>query len=106
MAMPDLLRTPELDRGPAFTIQVDGTPVTAHMGESVLAVLWAAGRHCLRLTQQKGEPRGFYCGMGVCFDCLVTIDGQANLRACLEPARPGMQVRTDRDATAIGHLHA
>jgi predicted molibdopterin-dependent oxidoreductase YjgC len=100
MAMRELLRTPALARGTRFTIQVNGTPVAAHDGESVLAVLWAAGLHRLRRSPETMQPRGFCCGMGACFDCLVTIDGRANQRACLEPARAGMQVTTDASGEA------
>lgn len=46
-------------------------------------------------TSRGGEPRAPVCGMGVCFECRVRIDGVAQLRACMTPARDGMQVRTD-----------
>jgi predicted molibdopterin-dependent oxidoreductase YjgC len=87
-------RTPEVARGALFTVEVNGRPVPAHEGESVLGVLWAAGIRCLRITPLKKEPRGFLCGMGTCFDCLVRVDERLNVRACLEPARPGMRITT------------
>ena len=87
-------RTPEVARGAPFTVEVDGRPLPAHEGESVLGVLWAAGIRRLRITPLKKEPRGFLCGMGTCFDCLVRVDDRLNVRACMEPARPGMRIAT------------
>lgn len=87
-------RTPQIARGAAFTVEVDGRALPAYQGESVLGVLWAAGIRCLRLTPLKKEPRGFLCGMGTCFDCLVKVDDRLNVRACLEPARPRMRITT------------
>ena len=88
------LRTPGIERGASFSVEVDGRTVQAHAGETVLGVLWAAGIRSLRVTPLKAEPRGFLCGMGTCFDCLVTIDDRLHVRACLEPAKPGMRVAT------------
>jgi predicted molibdopterin-dependent oxidoreductase YjgC len=77
-----------------FTIRFDGAPVAAAPGQTVAAVLWAAGFRSWRTTRGTAAPRGLFCGIGVCFDCLVTIDGVRNQRACLVPARPGMAVIT------------
>jgi predicted molibdopterin-dependent oxidoreductase YjgC len=79
---------------PTFTFQFDGRPVPAAPGQTVAAALWAAGVRSWRTTRVAGAPRGLFCGIGACFDCLVTIDGARNVRACLAPARPGMQVTT------------
>lgn len=87
-------RTPGINRGAAFIVEVDGKTVSAHQGETVLGVLWAAGIRRLRVTPLKKQPRGFLCGMGVCFDCLVQVNGRLNVRACLEPVRPGMCIKT------------
>ena len=96
--MPDDLRSPAIARGERLTIVVDGREVIAHAGESLLGALWAAGIKGLHVTARQHEPRGFFCGMGVCFDCLVTVDGRVNVRACLEPVRPGMRVSLQQDA--------
>ena len=72
--------------------QFDGQPVTAQPGQSVAAALWTLDERVLRTTRVDGAPRGLFCGMGVCFDCLVTIDGRANRQACLVPATEGMVV--------------
>ncbi|HLV59495.1 MAG TPA: (2Fe-2S)-binding protein [Natronosporangium sp.] len=79
---------------PTFTFQFDGRPVPAAPGQTVAAALWAAGVRSWRTTRVTGAPRGLFCGIGVCFDCLVTIDGTRNVRACLAPARAGMRVTT------------
>jgi predicted molibdopterin-dependent oxidoreductase YjgC len=97
------LRTAGIGRGTPMSVYLDGREMQAFEGESVLAVLWAQGTHALHSTARTGEPRGFFCGMGICFDCLVTIDGMVNLRACLEPVRSGMKITLQRDA---GHAHA
>ena len=83
-----------LPGAPAFTIQFDDQRLAAAPGQTVAAVLWAAGIRSWRTTRHTGAPRGLFCGIGVCFDCLVTIDGKPNRRACLVPARPGMVVTT------------
>jgi predicted molibdopterin-dependent oxidoreductase YjgC len=77
-----------------LTVKVDGQPVPAFAGESVAAVLLALGRKTFRHTDRSGAPRGFFCGMGICFDCLVTIDGVENVRACMTPVQEGMEIET------------
>ena len=80
----------------SVTITLDGRTVRARAGDTVAAALFAADiRHC-RTTPVSGAPRAPYCMMGVCFDCLVTIDGVGNRQACLVPVREGMTVETQR----------
>jgi predicted molibdopterin-dependent oxidoreductase YjgC len=81
-----------LERGAPVTLTLDGRPVTAYEGESVATVLFAEGHLATRFTQ-SGAPRGVFCGMGVCFDCLVVVDGVPNTRACVTWVRDGMEVR-------------
>jgi hypothetical protein len=76
------------------TITVDGAAVPLRPGESVAACLLAADRPVLRGTRFEGRPRGVFCGIGVCFDCLVTVNGVDGIRACLRVAQPGDEVRT------------
>ena len=83
----------ELERGPEVRLTVDGRPTTAYLGESVAAVLFAEGDARTRTTV-GGEPRGVFCGMGVCFDCLVVIDGIGNRQGCLVPLAEGMRIET------------
>ena len=81
-----------LERGNAVELMLDGVAVTGHEGESVAAVLLAEG-HLSTRTTRGGAPRGVFCGMGVCFDCLVVVDGIPNTRACVTWVREGMDVR-------------
>ena len=90
---------PELERGPRVEIVLDGRPVEAYEGETVAAVLLAEGEIETRTTA-GGEPRGIFCGMGVCFDCLVVVDGVPNTRACMTWVREGMQVSRQDGWTA------
>ncbi|MBL8571830.1 MAG: FAD-dependent oxidoreductase [Phreatobacter sp.] len=76
---------------PAVTFTYDGRPITAYEGESIAAALSAAGVLALRHTR-NGARRGLWCGMGACFECLVTIDGRASQRACLAKASEGLVV--------------
>ncbi|WP_336109729.1 (2Fe-2S)-binding protein [Streptomyces sp. PTD9-10] len=80
--------------GAPFTVTFDGRPLEALPGQTVAAALWAAGVTAWRSTREAGRPRGVFCGIGVCFDCLVTVNGLANQRACLLPVRPGDVIRT------------
>ena len=83
-----------MSRGLEIEFIVDGHPVRAFQGESVAVALIAAGKRVLRRTAQQSEPRGVYCGVGICFDCVITIDGQPNVRACQTKVRAGMRIET------------
>ena len=83
---------PGVNRGQPFEIQVNGKGVTAYPGETIATVLLAEGWQMFRHTALSGEPRGPFCGMGLCFDCLVTVNGQPNVRACVTHVQPGDQV--------------
>ncbi|MEO7448463.1 MAG: (2Fe-2S)-binding protein [Humibacillus sp.] len=72
----------------------DGRPVPFRPGQTLGAALVAAGTISWRTTRIERRPRGLFCGIGVCFDCLLTVDGYANQRACLVVARTGMTVLT------------
>ncbi|MCC7048623.1 MAG: (2Fe-2S)-binding protein [Alphaproteobacteria bacterium] len=85
-----------IDRGAAFRFDFDGQPVTAYPGETVAAALLAAGIARFRSTARGAMPRGLYCGMGMCWECLVAIDGRPSNRACMTEAKPGMRVETQQ----------
>jgi predicted molibdopterin-dependent oxidoreductase YjgC len=74
-------------------LTVDGRPVHAPAGQSLAAALLAAGRVALRHSP-SGTPRGVYCGIGVCQECRVHVEGRGVVRACLTPVHAGMQVTT------------
>ena len=69
----------------------DGRPVRLAPGQTVAGALWQAGVRTWRTTRVAGAERGLFCGIGACFDCLLTVDGESGVRACLAPARPGEQ---------------
>lgn len=93
-------RRPEA--APTLTIRVDGQAVPARAGESVAAAMLAAGMARFRDTPAGGAPRGPYCMMGVCFDCLVTIDGVGNRQGCLVPVVEGMKITLQKGKREIG----
>jgi predicted molibdopterin-dependent oxidoreductase YjgC len=78
--------------------QFEGRTLPARQGDSVAAALLAADEWAFRTTTVSGAPRGPYCMMGVCFDCLVEIDGVANRQACMIEVREGMQVKRQAGA--------
>ncbi len=69
-----------IQRGAAFEICIDGESVLAYPGETLATVLFSTGRHRL------------FCGMGICFECRVTLNGRPNVRACATLAQPGDRV--------------
>ena len=80
---------------PEQTFTFDGRAIPLQPGQSVGAALVAASIRSWRTTRKNGRPRGLFCGIGICYDCLITIDGMPNQRACLTPARPGMQTASN-----------
>lgn len=91
----DLL--PAVQRGKPVNITVDGTPIEAYQGETVAAAMLAAGIRTFRTSQKHNQPRSLYCGMGVCYECLVTINGIHGVRACVTYVEDGMVIETDKE---------
>lgn len=85
--------------GGTVAIRVNGRPVTVPAGTTVAVALMQQGIGGFRRSV-TGEPRGPLCGMGVCFECRVTLDGQPHQRSCQRPCEPGMEVETDDWVTA------
>jgi predicted molibdopterin-dependent oxidoreductase YjgC len=83
-----------IDRGLAIPISVDGVPMEAFRGESVATVLLVNGRRALRATPGRGAPRSLFCAIGVCFECVVTVNGQPNTRSCMVPVEDDMVIET------------
>ena len=81
-------------------MMLEGRRVTAHLGETVATVLIAEGYAAL-YTTVSGQPRGIYCGMGVCFDCLVVIDRVPNTRACTTLVDTGMEIARQAGYVAV-----
>ncbi|MBL8931632.1 MAG: FAD-dependent oxidoreductase [Kineosporiaceae bacterium] len=94
--------------GQSFTFE--GRSVPFRPGQSVGAAVWAAGDRTLRTTRGEADPRGLFCGIGICHDCLVVIDDVGDQRACITPAEEGMVVRVQQGAVpppavaAAGHV--
>jgi predicted molibdopterin-dependent oxidoreductase YjgC len=86
-------RLPETS-GHTVAITIDGKPHRAREGDSVSAAILSAGLASSRTTPVSGAPRGPFCMMGVCFDCLVMIDGVANRQGCLVRVADGMVIET------------
>jgi len=85
--------SPRAGRTPvSFTF--DGQPMSADTGQTVAAALIATGRRAWRTTRVEGAPRGMFCGIGVCHDCLVVVNGRPNVRACLAEVHAGDAVTT------------
>ena len=78
-------------------IQHDGESIVAREGQSVLAALWASGVRTLHTTARYQDARSAYCGIGVCFDCIATVNGEPNVRTCMVPVQSGLVVETQRD---------
>lgn len=93
-------RLPEAG-GDRVAVVVDGAEVEARAGDTVAAVLLAAGRRACRTMPDSDAPRGPFCMMGVCFDCLVTVDGAPNQQACMVTVTRGMRIETQRGAPPL-----
>ena len=76
------------------TISVNGKPLSVPSGTIVAAAIALAGVTRFRSSLQS-ESRGPVCGMGVCFECRVTVDGRQHVRSCQTPCASGMEVSTD-----------
>jgi hypothetical protein len=90
-----------VERGELIELLVDGEVVPAYAGETISGALTAAGRRVFRHSEKTGGPRGVFCGIGICFDCLVTVEGMGRVRSCMVAVRPGMRVSLgERGASA------
>jgi predicted molibdopterin-dependent oxidoreductase YjgC len=84
------------------TILIEGQPVETAAGDTVAAAVLSAGLGPVRTTPVSASPRSPYCLMGVCFDCLMEIDGVPNQQACMTRVREGMRVRRQHGAPSVG----
>ncbi|MBU8864944.1 (2Fe-2S)-binding protein [Paenarthrobacter aromaticivorans] len=86
------------------TVSFNGRPITTSAGQSVGSALVTNGITAWRDTRKQARPRGLFCGIGVCFDCLVSVDGIPNQRACLVEVCEGMKIEgcwEGTDAAAV-----
>lgn len=84
----------DLDTSKTVTIYFDGQPIEALEGEPVASALMNAGVRSFRTTAKRHEPRGIFCAIGRCTDCMMIVDGVPNTRTCVTRVRDGMQVQT------------
>jgi hypothetical protein len=84
-----------------LTIWFDDRPIPARIGDSIAVALLAAGLTATRTTPVSGAPRGPYCMMGACFECLATVDGRPNVQTCMTPVRQDIRVRRQDGARTL-----
>ena len=82
------------EKGKLVTFTFDGKTVEGYEGEPIAAALKAAGLMVHRYTQKEHKPRGIFCAIGRCTDCVMVVDGVTNVRTCITPLKEGMDVRT------------
>jgi len=86
----------KFQRGEKVTFFFDGQPVNGYTGETIAAALHAAGIRVLGHSPELHRPRGLFCAIGNCSSCLMVVNGEPNVRVCVEKVQPGMQVETQK----------
>lgn len=87
--------------GGGIRIEVDGLAVDGLAGQTIAGVLLGSGTLAWRTTSKNARPRGVFCGIGVCYDCLVVVNGQRDVRACQRRAADGDAVSTQYDVLPV-----
>lgn len=77
-------------------ISIDGVPLAVPPGTTIAAAMVEADRIVVHRSTRLAHPRGMFCGMGICFACLLAVNGSPNVRACLTEVKDGMVVETQR----------
>ena len=93
-----ILGTPEKGHLVRFTL--DGKEMEGYEGEPIAAALKAAGVMVHRYTKKQHKPRGIFCAIGRCTDCVMVVDGVPNIRTCITPLKEGMKVQTQYGVSA------
>lgn len=83
-----------IEKGKKVTFEFDGKPMEGYEGEPIATALRAAGVMTHRHTLKYGKPRGIFCAIGRCTDCVMIVDGKPNIRTCVTPLIEGMKVQT------------
>lgn len=89
------------EKGPEVTFTLDGKELKGYEGEPIAAALKANGIMIHRYTKKQHKPRGIFCAIGRCTDCVMVVDGVVNVRTCITPLRAGMDIRTQNGVTAM-----
>ena len=87
------------EKGKRVTFTFDGKEVEGYEGEPIAMALKAAGLMVHRYTQKEHKPRGIFCAIGRCTDCVMVVDGKPNIRTCVTPLQAGMDVKTQYGVT-------
>ena len=87
-------------KGEKIRFYLVGKEMYGYEGDTIAAALMAAGVTTHRHTRKKGTPRGIFCAIGRCTDCVMVVDGQINVRTCITPLKEGMQVQTQYGLSA------
>lgn len=90
------------DAGDPLEFEFEGSTIQARVGDTVAAALLANGVRTMRQSAVSAEPRQPVCLIGVCYECLLEIDGRANRQACMTPVRAGMRVSRQEPLPADG----
>ncbi|MDK2866840.1 MAG: hypothetical protein PWP51_1454 [Clostridiales bacterium] len=88
------------EKGATVTFEFDGKPIQGFEGEPIAIALRAAGVMVHRHTMKEDRPRGIFCAIGRCTDCVMIVDGKPNIRTCVTPLKAGMKVETQYGVTA------
>lgn len=88
------------ERGPLVSFTYDGRPMQGYAGEPIAAALKAEGVMIHRYTMKRHEPRGIFCAIGRCTDCVMVVNGEPNVRTCMTPLAEGMRVETQYGTSA------
>jgi len=87
-------RLDKVDRGSSFSIIVDGESIPAFYGETIATAILSAGKIILSTSARSKNPRSLYCGIGICNECLITLEDGRRVRACQTLAAPMMKIKT------------
>ena len=82
------------NKGRKVTFSFDGKELSGYEGESIAVALKAAGVMVHRYTAKQHKPRGIFCAIGRCTDCVMIVNGVPNVRTCVTPLEEGMQIQT------------
>lgn len=77
-------------------IIIDGEKVKAIQGEMISAALVASNKKVFRYTEKYEKPRGIFCAIGRCTDCIMEVNGVPNIRTCITPVEEGMIINTQK----------
>ena len=88
------------EKGRIVTFTYNGKPMQGYEGEPIAAALKAAGVMIHRYTKKQHKPRGIFCAIGRCTDCVLVVNGKPNIRTCVTPLEEGMTVQTQYGVSA------